>query len=63
VLIRYKGRKVEGWVILVSENQKSIAVGFDDAMLGGYVGIMPALDEGDGYRDLVEHEPVEVTPL
>jgi hypothetical protein len=62
VLITYKGREVEGWVIVASDNQHSLMLGFD-AMLGGFVGMMPVLDNGDGYRDLVEHEPVEVKAL
>jgi len=59
VTITYKGREVEARVVIVSENQKAIAFGFD-ARLGGYVGMMAALDKGDGYRDLIDNEPVEV---
>jgi hypothetical protein len=62
VLITYKGREIEGHVRMVSENQKSAAFVFD-GMLGGYVGMMPVFDHGEGYRDLVEGEPVEVKPL
>jgi hypothetical protein len=62
VLIIYKGREVEGRVIMASDNLKSLMLGFD-AMLGGFVGMMPVLDNGDGYRDLIENEPVEVKPL
>lgn len=62
VLITYKGRELEGRVILASENQQSLMMTFD-GMLGGYVGSMPVLDNGDGYRDLIENEPVEVREL
>jgi hypothetical protein len=62
VLICYKGREIEGTVRMVSDNQKSIALVFD-GMLGGYIGMMPALDNGDGFRDLVEGDIVEVKPL
>jgi hypothetical protein len=62
VLITYKGREVEGTVRMVSDNQKSIALVFD-GMLGGYIGMMPALDHGEGFRDLVEGDIVEVKPL
>jgi hypothetical protein len=62
VKIRFKGREVEGVVVLASENGKSLALEFD-AMLGGYVSMMPVLDAGDGYRDLVTNSPVEITKL
>jgi hypothetical protein len=61
VTITYKGRDVEARVVIVSKNQKAIAFGFD-TMLGGYVGMMAALDKGDGFRDLIENELVEVRP-
>ena len=64
VLITYKGRELEGRVVLASENQQSLMLEFD-GMLGGYVGSMPVLFEpgDDGYRDLIEQELVEVREL
>ena len=62
VLIIYEGREIEGHVRIASENQRSLALVFD-GMLGGYVGMMPVVDNGDGYRDLVEGKPVEVRPI
>ena len=38
-------------------------LGFD-AMLGGFIGMMPVLKDDFGtYRDLIEAEPVEVKAL
>lgn len=64
VLITYKGRELEGRVILASQNQQSLMLAFD-GMLGGYVGSMPVLlaPGDDCYRDLIEHDPVEVREL
>jgi hypothetical protein len=62
VLLTYKGREMEARVVIASENQQSLAFAFD-GMLGGFVGMMPVLDNGDGYRDLIEGEPVEVKAL
>lgn len=59
VTLIYKGREKEAVVRIVSSNQKSIAFTFD-GMLGGYVGMMPALDHGEGFCDLVEGDRVEV---
>jgi len=42
VRITYEGRPVDGEVELASPNGRSLAVRFD-AVLGGYVGMMPAL--------------------
>ena len=62
VKIRFKGREVEGVVVLASENGNSLALEFE-ALLGGYAGMMPVLDWGDGYRDLITNSPVEVIKL
>lgn len=61
VTLIYKGREIDATVRIVSGNQKSISFVFD-GMLGGYIGMMPALDHDDGlgYRDLIEGEIVEV---
>jgi hypothetical protein len=60
VMIGYAGSQVEGVVKLASENGKSLALVFD-AMLGGYVGMMPVLQGDDGvFRDLIQQEPVLV---
>jgi hypothetical protein len=64
VKITYKGRTVEGRVVLASKNQQSLMLGFD-AMLGGYVGTMPVLMDlmEDTYRDLIEGEEVNIVPV
>jgi hypothetical protein len=41
--------------MLASENSKSLMLQFD-AMLGGYVGMMPVLWVNDHYADLIEGE-------
>lgn len=60
VTIGYGGRTVRGIVKLASPNARSLMLEFD-AMLGGFVGMMPVLmDDAGVYRDLVERQPVEV---
>lgn len=52
------GRVVEGEVLVASPNGRSLMLGFDAIVsptgaLGGYVGMMPVLQDDDGaYRDL-----------
>ena len=61
VRITYRGKTVDGWIVLASANNRSLALGFD-AMLGGWVGKMPVLmDEGHFvYRDLIEGQLVGI---
>lgn len=61
VTLEMEGRTVPAQVLLASPNEVSLMVTFD-AMLGGYVGMMPLLRDGDGvYRDLFEMREVRVT--
>jgi hypothetical protein len=62
-MIRFMNCTRAGRVVLASGNGKSLVLGWEDGMLGGYVGTMPALAEGDGYIDLIEGKPVEITKL
>jgi len=50
VKITYEGRTVDGFVIMASPNGRSLLVKFE-AMLGGYVGMMPILDGRDVFND------------
>lgn len=63
VCVTYRQRSVSAVVMLASENGKALMLGFD-AMLGGYVGLMPVCwDEKEGvFRGLCCGEPVEVKP-
>lgn len=61
VLIECEGVTVEGVVILASENGKSLMLGFD-ALLDGYVGMLPVLrDDDGGYRSLVTGVAVTIS--
>lgn len=57
ITISAEGRTLQGRIIMASPNGKSLVIGFD-AMIGGYVGMMPVSHEdGDRYRDLInDHE-------
>jgi hypothetical protein len=60
VTITYDGRTVAGVVKLASGNGASLMLEFE-AILGGFVGMMPALrDDAGTYRDLVFHKPVAI---
>ncbi len=60
VWIEHEGQRVRGMVSLASENGNSLMLLFDD-MVGGYLGMMPVLREGDGeYRDLIKGEIVKL---
>jgi hypothetical protein len=60
-MIRYDGRSVQGKIELASSNGASLMLKFE-TVLGGYVGMMPVIREGDGpaYLDLIEGKPVTV---
>lgn len=51
VIIGADGREVRGMVGLASENGRSLMLLFD-AMIGGWVGAMPVLEEGGTWRAL-----------
>lgn len=60
VRVTYQNRTIEAEVILGSDNRRSLMLRFD-AMLGGFVGMMPVLQHEDGtYRDLVERLEVGI---
>ena len=61
VMIRFEGQSVQGKVELASGNGASLMLAFE-AVLGGYVGMMPVIREGDGplYLDLIHGKPVTV---
>jgi hypothetical protein len=59
IRIRYKDREVEGVVLIASENGNSLMLAFD-ALLGGYIGTMPVLWDGEEFRDLLTRTIVEI---
>lgn len=62
VLIGCDDRTVEGVILLASENQKSLMLGFE-AILAGHVGKMPVLMDTSGvYRSLINWTAVTVVP-
>jgi len=61
VMIGREGIHVIGHVTLASSNGLSLMLCFQ-AMLGGYVGMMPVLFEGGEFRDLIEGKPVTLRP-
>lgn len=66
VFVTYKGKTVQAEVYKRSPNGKSVILRFD-AMLGGYVGMMPIMWEEmepppGRYVDLIEQQPLVVTP-
>ena len=64
IVLEHEGREVTAFVLMASENGKSLAVAFD-AMLGGYVGMMPILfnDEAGEYQDLAIGKPVLIKKI
>ncbi len=59
VSITHEGRTVKGSVLFASGNGVSLALSFE-AILGGYVGMMPILMEDGVFRDLVKGQPVHL---
>jgi hypothetical protein len=62
VILEMEGREVRAIVAMASANGKSLLLEFD-ANLGGYMGFIPLLHDGHGYRDLIRDLPVEVIPV
>jgi hypothetical protein len=60
VWIEHDGRTVEGTILMASENERSLVVGFE-AILGGHLGMMPVLLDEDGYRSIITGEAVTIT--
>lgn len=54
-------RSVEGVIILASENEKSLMLGFE-AILDGHVGMMPVSLIDGVYRSIVTGQAVAVVP-
>lgn len=66
VFVTYEGKTTEAEVYMRSDNGKSVVLRFD-AMLGGYVGMMPIMWEEmepppGRYIDLINGKPLVVTP-
>lgn len=59
----YGERSVEARVILASENGRSIAIAWDDGMLGGHLGMMPILQDAvtGEYHSLIEGGVITLT--
>lgn len=53
------GSEVDAMVLLASENSRSLLCTFDGAFRG-YVGAMPLLWDGAGFRELVQGRSVRV---
>lgn len=63
VALTFGGRTVEATVVLASANGRSLFLEFE-AVLGGYAGKMPVLqEEGGEYRDLVTGSVAQLAPL
>jgi hypothetical protein len=60
--ITFAGRTVRGQVLLASPNGRSIMLEFE-ALLGGYAGRMPVLEEEGEFRDLVTKSVVVLKEL
>lgn len=62
VRITFAGRTVVGHVVLASPNGRSLFLKFE-AILGGHVGGMPALEDDGVFRSLITHEEVKLEAL
>jgi len=61
VFVTYKGKTMRAMVTLASPNGISAIIMFD-GMLGAYLGAMPILFKDGRYIDLIEEQPLVVTP-
>jgi hypothetical protein len=52
-------RTVEGTVLLASGNGRSLVLGFE-AILDGYVGMMPVLEEDGVYRNIATGQAIAI---
>lgn len=59
VRITFDKRTVDGFIEIASPNGRSLFLRFD-AVLGGYLGGLPVLEEEGVYRDLITHQVVKV---
>lgn len=63
VSIQYGPQRVNGMIVIASENEKSLMLGFE-ALIGGHVTMMPVLMDDEGvYRSIVTNEPVNITKI
>jgi len=63
VVITYDSRTVRGTVKLASSNGRSLVLEYE-AILGGFLGIMPALMDDDGsFRDLLFGRPIVISHI
>jgi hypothetical protein len=63
VWIGYNGRTVAGTIAIASENERSLMLSFEDAILGGHVGMMPVLLDDIGvYRSVITGKAVAIVP-
>lgn len=56
------GRVVEAMVTMASPNGRSLIVMFD-AMIGGWVGMMPCFEAEDGSWTAIDGMPITITRL
>lgn len=55
-------RSIEAHVMIASPNGRSLFLVWSDGMLGGYVGMMPVLqDESGQYTALMDGMPITLT--
>jgi hypothetical protein len=59
VRITFRGKTVNGEVLLASANSLSLTLVLDD-YLGSYIKLMPLVWLNDGYVDLLQAEPVTI---
>lgn len=63
VTLRYQRQSIEAMVMLASENQKSLMLGFN-GLIGGHLNAMSVLmDDGGVYRSLMSSRPVIITKI
>lgn len=60
--IRCDGRRIDGRVIFGSPNGQSLMISFD-AMLRGFVGMMPVLWHENRWIDIASGEALEIVKL
>lgn len=62
VHVTLDGQSATAVVLFASQNGRSLMLQFD-ALLGGYLGLMPVLRGADGqFRDLIRSEVVTLVP-
>lgn len=59
VRITFGRRTVDGIIEIASPNGRSLFLTFD-AVLGGFLGGLPVLEEDGVYRDLITHQVAKI---